>query len=200
MEEYMKRLTAIFLCLIMLICLCACDNGGSGSSQGSNLPAGSGSGEASTSGSSEDPGSDEPASGSADEEYVFVYGGVTVDMSSPSADTVSALGDALSYFESESCAGLGMERYYVFASFQLVTAEYHGEEVIYSVYFLDDTIATKEGAYLGMTTDQVTTIYGSDALITANQYVYTRGSCDLCFIFGDGILQAIEYRANDLVE
>ena len=148
-------------------------------------------------------GTDSTASGSTaanPDAYVFRYGSVEIPVSVKAAPVLEALGQEKGYFEAESCAGLGTERYYIYSGYQVMTVEYYDEVVIGSVYLMDDTVSTPEGISLGASEADVTRVYGDADLVAGNEYTYVKGNCNLVFVFSGGVLMSVEYQANDLYD
>lgn len=127
--------------------------------------------------------------------YFFEHKGLEIVIDTEAASVLEALGETKSYFEAASCAIDGMIRTYGYNSFELDTYEQDGKEYISCIYFKDDTITTKEGAYLFMTKEQLLNIYGEDYTIEAGMFVYSKDEMKLKFILTDDIVTSIQYTS-----
>ena len=127
--------------------------------------------------------------------YVFEHKGLEIVIDTEADSVLEALGETKSYFEAASCAIEGMIRTYGYNSFELDTYEQDGKEYISCIYFKDDTITTKEGAYLFMTKEQLLNIYGEDYTIEAGMFVYSKDEMKLKFILTDDLVTSIQYAS-----
>lgn len=179
----MKKLIALLLALVLAFALCAC--GGdepSGESQ-SHTPVQSGepSGEPVT----------QPSAGP--ESYVFLTGkGNTISVNQDMAEVLAAEGDALSYFEAESCAFNGLDKTYTYAGFIISTRPEGEQDFVNSILLTDDSVTTSEGIYIGSSKDAVIAAYGEGNEVGA-LLSYTKGDCTLNFIFDGDTVLSIEY-------
>lgn len=80
--------------------------------------------------------------------YVFETEGIVIAMHAEVEPILQKLGEAMEYFEAESCAFQGMERVYTYSGFELHTYEMDGTDYVAALIFLDDSVSTKEGVYL----------------------------------------------------
>lgn len=127
--------------------------------------------------------------------FKFESNGVSIYMNTDSAPVVEALGEPLEYFEAESCAFKGLDKFYTYNGFELSTYPLDGVDYISSVNFMDDSISTTEGIYLGSTVEDMTAAYGSGYTEEAGSYTYTKDDSQLTFITKDGEIIAITYLA-----
>ena len=211
MKKHVFRIlaaAAVLLALLLSLTGCGEKPPASASSGGTSLTPASGgaaasSGNAGGTSDSKD-GTGSAASGSAaagnPDAYVFRAGSVEIPVSVKAAPVLASLGEEKGYFEAESCAGLGTERYYIYSGYQVMTVEYYDEVVIGSVYLMDDTVSTPEGISLGASEADVTRVYGDADLGAGNEYTYVKGNCNLVFVFSGGVLMSVEYQANDLYD
>lgn len=110
----------------------------------------------------------------------------------PTAD-IMALDNEKSTFKAPSCAMQGEDEIYTYSSFVLTVNESNGIKRLISIRLTDDAVETFEGAYIGMTKEEIIKIYG-EGLSNENSLTYQRGNTELNVIFEDGIVVSIEYR------
>lgn len=127
--------------------------------------------------------------------YTFDFKGTALAVNAPAAAILDALGEPINFFEADSCAFQGKDKIYTFAGmeFQTYTESESKIDYIYSISILDDTVETPEGIALGATLDDVKAAYGTDFTESANQLLYTKGNCQLKFVFDDGALVSVVY-------
>lgn len=200
----MKKIIVLISIFSLLAGLCAC-GASEGTTAQNSVPEASSPEAASSSGTaakaSSEPGS-APESSAADipdDRFCFVYQGILIGMSDPAQPVTEALGEPLSYTEFDSCAGLGIEKYYIYSDFELRTyqAAGKGEDRINSVYFTSDVCETAEGLCLGMSLEEALALYPAEYDGSVPQIIVTKGNCDLFITFADGAVFSIEYMAND---
>ena len=201
-------LAAAAVLLALLLSLAGCGEKTPASSGGTSFTPASG-GAAASSGNAGGASGSKDGTGSASsggaaagnpDAYVFRAGSVEIPVSVKAAPVLASLGEEKGYFEAESCAGLGTERYYIYSGYEVMTVEYYDEVVIGSVYLMDDTVSTPEGISLGASEADVTRVYGDADLVAGNEYTYVKGNCNLVFVFSGGVLMSVEYQANDLYD
>lgn len=127
--------------------------------------------------------------------YVMTVQGTDVAVNAPMAPIVDALGEADKYFESESCAFQGLDKVYTYGSVVITTYPEDGKDYVYSIELKDDTVTTKEGAYIGMAKADVVSAYGTATNETEVALVYEKDACQLAFILEDGLVKNITYTA-----
>lgn len=137
-------------------------------------------------------------SGIISEGYCFMTRDVRIDIGDDLKSTIEELGEYINMTETPSCAFEGSDFCYYYYGFQLNA---HGNDVdnavIYSIYISDDSVESVEGAYVGMSTDEIHSIYGDyDALEGESTYIYYKGDTKLSIICSDGIVLAIVYSSN----
>ena len=126
--------------------------------------------------------------------YSFAAGnGAVIIVNENMTDALAALGEPQSYFEAESCAFDGLDKTYTYPGFIITTRPDGDQDFINSIRLTDDSVTTREGAYIGYTADQVKAVYGDpqDELETA--LYYTDAYTMLSFILEDGVVISIEY-------
>lgn len=112
------------------------------------------------------------------------------------APSLALLGEPLSCFESESCAFQGLDKVFTFPGFCVNTYPKEGLDLIQSIYLMDDTVTTAEGAYIGMHTDELAALYGEPSAEAEGSVSFIKGGCALAFIHdADGYITAITYSS-----
>lgn len=171
----MKKLIAILLVLTMVMALAAC---GSKSEDPSALEITMGV-------------EDVEAEASKEVKLQFVYEGVTLVPGQ--AFDYNDLPAYDSLYTVPSCALEGTDNVYSYGCME-VTAFDQGEgEFIYSVYILDDSVATPEGLKIGDSVETVVELYGSEFQDNDGEYVYTQGEVMLSILFDGDAVTSIEY-------
>lgn len=174
MRKFMpKTLTIILLALLAMVSLAACGddsavNGGGQSSGGGEVKA---------------------------EAFVFTAGGTDILMNAEAAPIVGKLGEAISYFEAESCAFQGTDRIYTYDGFQLNTYPLNDVDYVSSVFFTSDAVSTPEGLEIGSSKEDMLAAYGEEYTEEYDQYTYNKGDSRLVFLLEDGAVTSIEYQA-----
>lgn len=167
----MKKFLSLILVLSMALCFAAC-----GESTPTTEP------------------SDQPTAPAA-EGYYFSHNGTKIAVHADAAPIVAALGEPVSYTEETSCAFDGLDKTYFYGSFYLQTYPVGDKDYVFCAWFMDDSVTTAEGAYVGMTQAQVEAIYGADSFNGSNAYVLTKGKSTLTLILTDGVVSSIQYDA-----
>ncbi len=131
------------------------------------------------------------------EGYGFKYKGVTIYMDALAKDVLETLPPYDSVYEAPSCAFEGKDRVYSFGSFELNTYETAGVEYISAVIFKDDLVETMEGAFLGMSGEELAALY-NDGEKEGNIFVCEKGEMRLRFFITDGVITQIQYLSKVL--
>lgn len=168
----MKKIISLILALTMVLCLTACD---------SDNP------EVTT----DPPVSNDPA----EPGYTITINGTEIAMHVNAADILAALGEPIRKTEEASCAFDGVDRTYFFGSFYLTTYPMGDQEHVFSLWLVDDSITTPEGAYIGMSQEEVQGIYGTEGYNGTNAYILVKGQSKLTIIVDDGYVSSIQYDA-----
>ena len=126
--------------------------------------------------------------------FTFTYKGTKIAINDDAAPIVAALGTPMSYTEEASCAFDGTSKIYYYGSFYLETYPMDGKDLVFGFWFVDDSIATEEGIYIGATQSQVTNAYGAAAFNGINAYTITKGEDVLTIILEDGAVSSIQYQ------
>lgn len=129
------------------------------------------------------------------EGYEFENNGINIAMNAKVAPILKRLGEASDYFEAKSCAFEGLDKIYTYNSFELYTYEMKEVDYVAAVIFLDDSISTKEGIYLGSTLDDVLAVYGDEYTEELGLYTYELDKAKISFIIEDDEVTSIEYKA-----
>lgn len=138
----------------------------------------------------------EPAeNNAATEGFGFEVNGVSIPMNVDAAPIVEALGEPVEYFEAASCAFQGLDKIYTYNGFEINTYPSEDKDFIASVYFLDDSVTTDKGIYLGASIDDVIAAYGEEYEGVEGEYTYTLGETTLSFIIEEDSVASITYSA-----
>lgn len=129
--------------------------------------------------------------------YVFVAGGVTVEMDADMAAILEALGEPTSYFEAASCAFEGLDKIYTYNSFEIDTYPAQDKDLVSAVVLKDDSVTTAEGICIGDSLEKLQETYGEGAQ-EGGMLVYEKDGMKLCFILQDDSIISIEYRSTAL--
>ncbi|HHT96812.1 MAG TPA: hypothetical protein GXZ90_02810 [Clostridiales bacterium] len=108
---------------------------------------------------------------------------------------VEQLGEPLNSFDAPSCAFQGLDKFYVYNGYELSTYPLNGKDYVNSIDFIDDSVTTEEGIYIGNTLDDVIEKYGTDYEESNGVISYTAGDSILTFVILDNIVENITYSA-----
>lgn len=91
-----------------------------------------------------------------------------------------------------SCAIDGNDNIYKYDNVEITTNDYGDKEIVYSIYFLDDTVSTDEGIKIGDSKDDVLKAYPDidDSVAT---YTYDKDGIRVMFTIENDVVKAIEY-------
>ena len=169
----MKKILAIFLCLLMMLTFVACDSGD---------------------GYKEDNGggSDKPANAASVKYYVNV-GAVKVELGADAEGIISALGTPKSTEDKGNCGGQGTLTMYAYASVTVYVLDTGKSKTIDQITLLDDSVSTPEGIKIGSAQSDVKTKCKTPTKSTDTYYTYTSGNNNLKFNFRDGSVSEINY-------
>jgi hypothetical protein len=118
--------------------------------------------------------------------YTFEYKGATVYMDEDIAAVFEKIGEPRSTFEAPSCAFDGIDRIFGYPGADIHTYPANGRDLVYTVNFKDDSIATPEGVYLGGSLADVLDAYGEGYEQELGMYTYTKGRTYISFLVEDG--------------
>ena len=172
----MKKILAIFLCLLMLLTLLACDSGDDNKDKSDD-------GAAKTT----------AAESSAKVKYYVEAGGVKIELGADADAVITALGTPKATAEVGNCGGQGTLTKYTYASMEVYVLTSGSSKTIDQITLLDDTISTPEGIKIGSTKHDVNTTCKNPTKSTESSYTYTSGNKNLKFNFRDGAVVGIDY-------
>ena len=114
------------------------------------------------------------------------------------APIIAALGEPLEYVESPSCGFEGMDKTYKYNGFVIDTITLSGVDYIYIVQITNDLVTTPEGVYIGMTSDEIKTVYEGKYTVKDNNIIvtFTNGMMT-CFI-KNGVCTNITYESTTI--
>ena len=128
--------------------------------------------------------------------YVF-DAGKTISINMPSDAFLKDLGDPVSYFESESCAFQGLDKTYTYKDFVITTYPKDDVDYVFSIELLNDVVTTPEGAYIGMSADDVKALYPEGPTEESDKALqYVDGDSKLSFILDNGEVSSICYTSS----
>lgn len=115
------------------------------------------------------------------------------------SEVSDALGEPASYFEAQSCAFQGLDKVYTYTDFVVRTYPDGDIDRISSIELKDDIVTTSEGAYIGMTGDEVKGSYSAFTVEgdADTSMTVVDGDTKLSFIFKDGTVDSITYTAAE---
>lgn len=126
--------------------------------------------------------------------FTFTHNGTQIMLNADAIPIIDALGEPKSYTEEPSCAFDGMDKTYYYGSFYLSTYPLDGKDYVYSIWFVDDSVATVEGARIGNTQEEVEAVYGADCFNGTNAYTQIREGSKLTILLTDGLVSSIQYE------
>jgi hypothetical protein len=135
-------------------------------------------------------------------DFYFLYNGVTFELGQSVSDIVEQLEQAKDFYSSASCAFEGDEKIYVYEGFEITTYMRDANDIdrLYSVTFLDDSVATREGVRIGQSYEEMIAAYGADFEEVPGRYLYISKGIVLSFSFEDEIISSIMYFVEDIFE
>ena len=170
----MKKILAIILSLIFVLTFAAC---------GVSKDADEGQGN-----------TNNPSASTNEEGYYFTTpNGVKVEFDVLANDVLDAIGGNPSYEESTSCAFEGLDKTYGFGGYYITTYPDGDKDYIYSAWFVDDSVTTAEGIYVGSSKAEVEAAYGIS--VDGDSATLTKGNTELVIILEDDAVVEIQYQA-----
>ena len=127
--------------------------------------------------------------------WSFDYNGTKIAMNADAAPIVEALGEPKNYTEETSCAFEGLDKTYFYGSFYMTTYPAGDQDYVFSLWFVDDTLTTAEGVYIGAEQAEAEAAYGADAFNGTNAYVVEKGASKLTVLIDEGYVSSIQYEA-----
>lgn len=171
----MKKILAIFLCLLMMLTFVACDSGDNKGESGG------------------DDTQKTTTTASATVNYYVEVGGVKLELGADADAAIKALGTPKATAEVGNCGGQGTLTKYTYASIELYVLTSGGSKTIDQITLLDDTVAIPEGIKIGSTQNDVKTKCKTPTKSSDSSYTYTSGNKNLKFNFRDGAVVGIDY-------
>ena len=129
-----------------------------------------------------------------DNGFVFLYRGINVTPGQEFKE--KAIDEEASYMELESCAFDGNDKVYTYTDVEITVSEMKGKDVIYTIYFLNETISTTEGVKVSDEKAIMIERYGESYEKINNKYVYKKGDVIVSFIVENDTIVSIEYRVD----
>ncbi len=130
--------------------------------------------------------------------FSFVYNNVKITPNDLVDPLITALGSDYSYYESPSCAYIGLDKVYVYKGFSIYTyPDENAVDHVLQVALTDDSLSTPEGLIIGDTAEKVVELYGEDYSESGGSYAYTREKTTLTIIIKNDRVISIQYNYND---
>lgn len=126
--------------------------------------------------------------------WSFDYNGTEIAISADAAPIVEALGEPKNYTEETSCAFEGLDKTYFYGNFYMTTYPQGDKDYVFSMWFVDDSLTTAEGIYIGADQADVEAAYGADTFNGSNAYIVEKGSTKLTVLIADGCVSSIQYE------
>ncbi len=173
----MKKFLCAILAVLMLLTLCACG--------GEKEPA-------------DDKKDDTNVSAPVDVKgYIFTDNDISIEVGAP-VSSIDALGEPMDTLEEASCAFEGKDVTYFYTNYEILLAyPNEGDSYVSSVKLISDAVATPEGLELGMSAEDVTSIYGECEPQAGGVYVYEKGNMTLRVTVIDDSVDSIEYKVAE---
>ena len=137
---------------------------------------------------------DKENNGKEDAKLYFEYANVKIMPKYFADSIVEAVNEEYAYYESPSCAYVGLDKCYVYSGFTIYT--YPDEDAVdhvLQVVLTDDSVSTPEGIRIGDSAEKVIETYGNDYIEADGSYAYVQGTVKLMFIIKDGSVYSIQY-------
>lgn len=133
-----------------------------------------------------------------DKAFTFVHNNVKITPNDLVDPLVAALGSDYTYYESPSCAYIGLDKCYVYKGFSIYTyPDDKGVDHVLQIVLTDDSLSTPEGLLIGDAAQKVIELYGEDYEESDGSYAYTRGKTCLMIIIKNDRVQSIQYSYTD---
>ena len=131
--------------------------------------------------------------------FAFTYKGINLYPGMKWDEAAAAgLGVPISYFEAKSCVFEGIDRMYTYPGFEVDTSpDGTGADSVTTVYLLDDSVTTPEGAYIGCNKSLVEKLYGESFSPEENSLTYEKGETQLKFVLKDETVVSISYAIKE---
>ena len=125
--------------------------------------------------------------------------GVKITPNKEAAPIIEALGEPLEYTETESCGFEGKDKTYKYNGFIIDTITLNNVEYIYIIQIVNDMTETDEGATIGMTSEEIQSIYKGKCKVDQSGHItveFTNGL--VSFFIKNGACNAISYQSTTL--
>ena len=148
-------------------------------------------------GSTADP-SEPPDNAHPHDGYYFEAGGVRIGVKCGAwlLDKMKESGLSYTYYEAESCAYQGLDKFYTFDSFEVLVNTDNGQDIITNISILDDLVEIPEGLRIGDSKGKMLEALGSDFENSGNIYRYLKDGTTLSIVIKEGSVSSIEYTAG----
>lgn len=134
------------------------------------------------------------------EGFTFEYRNVKITPNDLMEPLVTALGSEYTYYESPSCAYIGLDKCYVYQGFSIYTyPDEKAADHVLQIVLTDDSLCTPEGLQIGDTEEKVKELYGKDYKESEGSFAYVKGSTELRIIMREGRVYSIQYCYQDSV-
>ena len=186
----LKKAASALLALSLVMGIAACSDNTAETTAGSGAAQG-----AAETTAANDKGAEGSVSFTPASSLVFKASGKTISIDMPTSEFIDALGDPDDYFEADSCAFQGKDKVYTYKDFVIRTYPKDDVDYVLSVELRDDVVTTPEGAYIGMSEDDIKGLY-TDYTVegdSSSNMTVTEGGTKLSFIFEDGAVNSITY-------
>ena len=136
---------------------------------------------------------DAETNGKTDKEIVYAYKMGNIVLTPGELLPLDKLPTPDSTAKVDSCAGDGYDNFYAFGNLEIVGHPTAEGEIIYSIYFFSNEVATPEGVKPGDPFTKATAVYGDNYTANNDTMIYTKDGVDLMFLVSDGNILSIEY-------
>ena len=110
-------------------------------------------------------------------------------------DTVNSLGTVIDKQNAPSCHFDGNDTIYCYNGFKLYTYMDNGAQKLYLIEIDGSSVKTAKGASIGMTVDNIKSLYGEPEKETGTSIVYSENGANVRFTFNsDEVITLIEYE------
>jgi len=125
--------------------------------------------------------------------FALQYRGIFIEMDQNMDYVLAQLGEPLGVFEAPSCAFDGIDRIFGFPGIQIHTYPDGDLDRVHTISFLDDSLSTTNGIFLGSSWDDVVAIYGNDYVQDVAMFTYTIDRTTLSFFVEGDVVMGIIY-------
>lgn len=190
-------LTATILVVGTLVALVGCADSSASETTVSSSPVAN-SNDSNTFGNdtSDNSGNSEEVSFVPGSKFHITASGKDIYLAMPVGEFIDSLGATEDFFESESCAGQGMDKVYTYKDFIIRTFADENSEVVTAIEFRNDSITTSTNCYIGMDVDTIKSMNADYECVSDTDIAlsYVDGNCKISYILTDGEVSAITYN------